>query len=225
VCCIYFMRFYKWHSNKKEELRIGKVICLARTYIKHAEEMNASIPPNPVIFLKPSSAVIFSGESIIYPSQTHCIHHEIELGVVIGNKGTAIPIEEASGHIMGYCIGLDITARDLQIEAKKQGLPWTISKGFDTFLPISEIVDKKDVEDAQNIRLELRVNNEIRQQDSTAHMRWTVSELISHISKIMTLEKGDLILTGTPRGVSEIHKGDIIHAITDIPCDLTVTVR
>ena len=218
------MRYYQWHSKKKEELRIGKVICLARTYVKHAEEMNADVLPNPVIFLKPSSAIIFSGESIVYPSQTHCVHHEIELGIVIGREGTAIPIKNAFEYILGYCIALDITARDLQMKAKKQGLPWTTSKGFDTFAPISEIVDKQDVKDPHNIQLELRVNKELRQQDSTSHLVWTIPELISHISRIMTLERGDLILTGTPSGVSEIKKGDIIHASSNILCDLTVNV-
>ena len=219
------MRCYQWHSDRREELRIGKIICLARTYAKHAEEMNAKVPPDPVVFLKPASAIIFSGESIIYPSSSQCVHHEIELGVVIGEKTKEITIENAEEYILGYCIGLDITARDLQMEAKKKGLPWTISKGFDTFAPISNIVDKNDVRNPHDITLDLRVNDELRQCESTAHLVWKIPELISYISRIMTLEIGDLILTGTPSGVSEIRKGDRIHASADIPCDILVDVR
>jgi 2-keto-4-pentenoate hydratase/2-oxohepta-3-ene-1,7-dioic acid hydratase in catechol pathway len=187
--------------------------------------MKSKVPPNPVIFLKPSSAIIFSGESIIYPDFSQCVHHEIELGVVIGENTKKITNEDAEDHILGYCVGLDITARDLQMEAKKQGLPWTISKGFDTFAPISKIVEKNDVNNPHDIMLELRVNDEIRQRESTAHLAWKIPELISYISRIMTLERGDLILTGTPSGVSEIMKGDSIYASSDIPCELLVNVR
>lgn len=217
------MRYYRWSGKKTEKIPIGKIICLARTYKKHAKEMSVDVPKTPVIFLKPASSIIFSGESIIYPPQLHCLHHEVELGVVIGLGGKNISKKYAWEYIEGYCIGLDITARDIQTQAKKNGLPWTIAKGFDTFAPISEIIDKEKIKNPHDINLQLRVNGEIRQYDNTSNMVWTIPELISYISSIMNLEKGDLILTGTPSGVSEIKHGDIIEATMDY-CSLHVNV-
>ena len=218
------MRHYQWRESEKQ-VPIGKIICLARTYKAHAEEMHADIPPNPVIFLKPSSAVIFSGESIIYPPQTQCLHHEIELGVVIGKQGKNIFLADAEDYIDGYCVGLDITARDLQAEAKQHGLPWAIAKGFDTFAPISDVIDKNHIENPQQITLRLTVNGELRQKESTEQMVWTIPALISFISSIMTLERGDLILTGTPKGVSELSKGDKVKATMGDVCTLQVEVQ
>jgi len=218
------MRYYQLSSKRNEKIKIGKIICLARTYKKHAKEMSVNIPIEPVIFLKPASSIIFSGESIIYPPQSHCLHHEVELGVVIGMNGKNISKESAWEYIEGYCVGLDITARDIQTDAKKNGLPWTIGKGFDTFAPISEMIGKELIKDPHDINLLLRVNGEIRQHDNTSNMVWTIPELISYISSIMNLEKGDLILTGTPSGVNEIKKGDILEATMDSYCSLHVDV-
>jgi len=218
------MRYYQWNDSEKK-IPIGKIICLARTYREHAEEMQAEVPANPVIFLKPSSAIIFSGESIHYPKQSYCLHHEIELGVVIGKPGKDIAIADADKHVEGYCVGLDITARDLQTNAKQQGLPWTIAKGFDTFAPISEVIDKKHIPHTQKLTLQLTVNGEQRQMDSTDQLIWSIPDLISFISSIMTLERGDLILTGTPKGVSEIKKGDLIKATMNDLCTLQVDVH
>ncbi|MHA2431138.1 MAG: fumarylacetoacetate hydrolase family protein [Promethearchaeota archaeon] len=218
------MRNYLWKTETKDVITIGKVICLARTYKKHAKEMSTEVPKNPIIFLKPSTAIIFSGDSIIYPPESKCLHHEIEFGVVIGQNGKDIFPNEVFDHILGYCVALDITARDIQNEAKINGLPWTIAKGFDTFAPISEIIRRDDLDNPNNTTLELTVNGEIRQKDNTSNMIWTIQQLVSYISKIMTLEKGDLILTGTPSGVSEIKRGDIIQAQADIPCFLEVDV-
>jgi len=218
------MRYYQLSSKRNEKIKIGKIICLARTYKKHAKEMSANIPIDPVIFLKPASSIIFSGESIIYPPQSHCLNHEVELGVVIGADGKNISKDRAWEYIEGYCVGLDITARDIQTDAKKNGLPWTIAKGFDTFAPISEIIGKELVKDPQDINLILRVNGKIRQHDNTSNMVWTIPELISYISSIMNLEKGDLILTGTPDGVNEIKQGDLLDATMDSYCSLNVDV-
>ncbi|OYT28789.1 acylpyruvase [Thermoplasmatales archaeon ex4572_165] len=218
------MRYYQWNSKRNEKIQIGKIICLARTYKKHAKEMSVNIPIDPLIFLKPTSSIIFSGGSIIYPPQSHCLNHEVELGIIIGVDGKNISKEHVWEHIEGYCIGLDITARDIQTNAKKNGLPWTIAKGFDTFAPISEMIGKELIKDPHNVNLLLKVNGEIRQHDNTSNMVWTIPELISYISSIMALEKGDLILTGTPSGVNEIKKGDILEATMDSYCSLHVDV-
>ncbi len=207
----------KYHFQKrKTSLRIGKIICLARTYRKHAEEMNTLPPPSPLLFLKPSSSIIFSGGTIMYPSQSKCVHHEVEVGVVIGKKAFCISKENALRFIEGYVVGLDITARDIQSIAKKNGWPWSIAKGFDTFAPISDVVSCDDVYDPNDLEFTLQVNKRVRQKGKTNNLIWTVETLVSYISTIMTLEPGDLILTGTPEGVSEIKRGDQIKAeLTD----------
>ena len=219
------MLWYRWNNHKNEKIPIGKIICLARTYLKHADEMNSVVPKTPILFLKPTSSIIFSGESIIYPDQSKCVHHEIELGVIIGETGKNLPKVMAWDYILGYCIALDITARDIQQDAKIHGLPWTIAKGFDTFAPISDIVPKNEVSDPHDILIQLSVNGNLKQQESTSQLIWEIPTLLSYISSIMTLERGDLILTGTPSGVSEIHKGDQIQATADIPLTLDVTVK
>jgi 2-keto-4-pentenoate hydratase/2-oxohepta-3-ene-1,7-dioic acid hydratase in catechol pathway len=199
-------------EHSKLRLPIGKLICLARTYKKHAEEMKTAPPPSPLLFLKPASAVIFSGDSIQYPSQSHCVHHEVEVGLVIGKKARCISRDEALDVVIGYLVGLDITARDIQTTAKKQGWPWGIAKGFDTFAPISTVVSSEKVADPNHISFRLWVNSKIRQQGNTYQLIWDIGTLISYISHIMTLEPGDLILTGTPEGVSELQVGDKITA-------------
>jgi 2-keto-4-pentenoate hydratase/2-oxohepta-3-ene-1,7-dioic acid hydratase in catechol pathway len=136
----------------------------------------------------------------------------VELGVVIGKGGSHIPPEDAYDHVMGYVIFLDITARDIQNELKEKHLPWAEAKGYDTFGPMSEMVPKESVPDPQNVPLRLWINNEIRQDGSTSLMIFKIDFLISYISNIMTLERGDIIATGTPKGVSQINPGDVLKA-------------
>lgn len=218
-----YYRFKEKKFNKK--IPIGKIICLARTYKKHAKEMKTNTTKEPLLFLKPPSSVIFNKESIIKPKMSECIHHEIELGIIISKKCSKISEKEAMNYILGYAVCLDITARDIQTVAKKNGWPWSIAKGFDTFAPISDIVLKNNDINPNNLELELRVNGEIRQKDNTKNMVFSVEKIFSHISNIMTFEKGDLIMTGTPEGVSEIVKGDKINAqLADI-CSLETNVR
>ena len=218
------MTNYKIKNNKNMNVKIGKLVCLARTYKKHAEEMNSELPKEPLLFLKPNSSVIFNGETIKIPKMSKCIHHEVELGVVIGKKCKNISKKEAMDHVLGYLVALDITARDIQSELKKKGWPWGIAKGFDTFAPISDVVLKKDVPNPQNLDIFLKVNNEIKQSSNTNNMIFSIEEIIQYISKIMTLEKGDLIMTGTPEGVGEIKKGDVIKAELKDLCFLEVDV-
>ena len=212
-------------QNTTQQLQIGKIICLARTYKKHAEEMNTTVPKEPLLFLKPESSIIFSNQTIYIPKHSHCIHHEIELGVVIGKKGKNITKKNAWDHILGYVVALDITARDIQSVAKKKGWPWSIAKGFDTFAPISDIILRKEVNDPQNLDLVLRVNGKLKQQSNTKYMHFSIAQIIHYVSQIMTLKPGDLILTGTPEGVGEIKAGDIIEARLGNLCSLTVDVK
>jgi 2-keto-4-pentenoate hydratase/2-oxohepta-3-ene-1,7-dioic acid hydratase in catechol pathway len=218
------MMMYRFEQNEPP-LAIGKIICLARTYRKHAEEMKSAPPPNPILFLKPASAVIFSGGTIYYPYQSNCVHHEVEVGVVIGKKARNISRQNALDVVKGYLVGLDITARDIQTIAKREGWPWSISKGFDTFAPISNVVSSENVSNPCDISFRLWVNSELCQQGNTSQLIWDIETLISFISSIMTLEPGDLILTGTPEGVSEIQVDDKITAELTGLINLGVTVK
>lgn len=189
-------------------IRPGKLICVGRNYAKHAAEMKSDVPETPVLFLKPATALVGQGGKIILPKTSQDVHHELELVVAIGRGGKNIPVEDALNHIDGYALGLDMTARDLQSEAKKKGLPWTVAKGFDTFAPLGPFVKAHDIHDPQDLHLELLVNDEVRQKAHTADMIFSVADLVSYCSTIFTLLPGDLIYTGTPEGVGPVVAGD-----------------
>jgi acylpyruvate hydrolase len=218
------MKFYRIQGSKKK-LGIGKIMCLARTYQEHAQEMHASVSDNPVMFLKPDTAVIYTHGTVRIPSMSQCLHHEVELGIVIGKQGKHIPEERAMEHVLGYLVGLDITARDLQAVAKKNGWPWGIPKGFDTFAPLSDVVLKQHVPNPQDLELELKVNGVVKQKATPGHMIYPLERIIAFLSEVMTLEPGDLILTGTPAGVGEIKEGDVLEARLGTVCFLTVDVQ
>ncbi|PAU95848.1 isomerase/hydrolase [Aliifodinibius salipaludis] len=193
-------------------LQFRNIFCIGRNYVEHAKELNNEVPSQPLVFLKPTSSIIFDGDNIQIPPQSGNVHHEVELAVAIDRAGKNIPKEKALKHVGGYGIGIDITARDIQQKAKEKGHPWTVAKGFDTFAPLSTFIEKDRIEDPQNIDLQISVNGEIRQSDSTKLMIFTVADLIHYLSTIFTLQPGDIILTGTPKGVSPITKGDNIEA-------------
>ena len=211
------------NSNKK--IQIGKIVCLARTYREHAHEMNAEITTDPLLFLKPESAVIFNNQSIIIPPLSSCLHHEVELGVIIGKTCSHVSQANAIHYVFGYLVALDITARDIQSEAKKHGWPWSIGKGFDTFAPISDVVLKEKIPNPNNLDLMLKVNGTITQHANTSQMIYSVERMIEFISQVMTLKQGDLIMTGTPEGVAEIKEGDVLDAQLGNYCFLHVTVK
>jgi 2-keto-4-pentenoate hydratase/2-oxohepta-3-ene-1,7-dioic acid hydratase in catechol pathway len=182
----------------------GKIICVGRNYIEHAKELDNPVPEIPLLFFKPPSAVIATGEKIVLPPQSRQVDHEGELTVVIGKRGRWIPPERALEHVLGYTIANDVTARDLQ---KRDG-QWTRAKGFDTFLPLGPWVETEfDLTDAL---VTCRVNNEMRQMASTREMVFSVPQLIAFISSVMTLEVGDIILTGTPAGVGPLAANDVV---------------
>jgi len=211
--------------NSSARVPIGKIICLARTYREHAQEMHAQVTEEPLLFLKPESSVIFNHGTVIIPTMSQSLHYEVELGIVIGKNGRNILEHDAMEYVFGYLVALDITARDIQSVAKKNGWPWTIAKGFDTFAPLSDVMEKKQVSAPQNMELELKVNGIVKQHANTNMMIYSLEHIISFISRIMTLQRGDLILTGTPEGVGEIKAGDILEARLSSLCTLTVDVK
>jgi len=201
-----------------EPIRPGKLICIGRNYAEHAKEMQSAIPTEPMIFLKPATSLVGSGGTIVIPTQSQEVHHEVELVVALLKGGKNIPESDALHHIAGYAVGLDMTARDLQGRAKKVGAPWSVAKGFDTFAPIGDFVAANMVPDVQDLFISLKVNGEVRQKGHTADMIFSVVTLVAYASTIFTLEPGDLIYTGTPEGVGAIQKEDVLEAeITSLP--------
>lgn len=183
----------------------SKIVAVGRNYIAHAREQNADVPSEPLIFLKPPSAVIGPGEPIRLPPQSQQVEHEAELAVVIGRRGQRIPEERAWEYILGVTCGNDVTARDLQ---RRDG-QWTRSKGFDTFCPLGPwIVTHLSPEEIADLEILCRVNGEVRQRGRAREMVFSIPALIAYISSIMTLEPGDVILTGTPAGVGPLRPGD-----------------
>ena len=201
---------------------IGKILCIGRNYAEHIKELGNAPPEAPVIFIKPASSVIGEGEAIVIPPYSHDCHHEAELALLIGRKGKDIPVDQAMEYIAGYGVGIDLTLRDVQGELKKKGLPWEIAKGFDTSCPLSAFVEASHVADPQNLKIRLTVNGEIRQDGNTSMMIHRIPAIISHMSGSFTLEPGDVILTGTPAGVSRIVPGDNLAA--EIPGVATLRV-
>jgi 2-keto-4-pentenoate hydratase/2-oxohepta-3-ene-1,7-dioic acid hydratase in catechol pathway len=179
-----------------------KILCVGRNYVEHAKELGNVVPKIPLIFMKPPSAVIGPGEAIVLPQQSKQVEYEGELVAVIGKRGRNITAEHAKQHILGYTVGNDVTARDLQ----KSDELWTRAKGFDTFCPLGPWIDTEfDISDAV---ITTRLNNEPRQMGSTQDMTFSVATLIAYVSSIMTLMPGDLLFTGTPSGVGALKAGD-----------------
>ncbi|XP_074866324.1 oxaloacetate tautomerase FAHD1, mitochondrial [Carettochelys insculpta] len=196
-------KFWEWGRN---------IICVGRNYAEHAKELKNAVPSEPLFFLKPSSAYVREGNPIIKPYYCNNLHHEVELGVVIGKRTDAVSQEAAMDHVAGYALCLDMTARDTQDECKKRGLPWTLAKGFNTSCPVSDFLPREKIPDPHKLQIWLKLNGELRQEGETSSMIFRIPYIISYISKIITLEEGDLILTGSPKGVSAVQEHDEIQA-------------
>ncbi|RYP93479.1 hypothetical protein DL770_000363 [Monosporascus sp. CRB-9-2] len=195
--------------------RAGKVVCIGRNYADHITELNSARPKQPFFFLKPPSSILPPGAGPIIRPKGVDLHYEVELALIIGKQLRDFQASDEEGAldaIESYALSIDMTARNVQNEAKKKGLPWDISKGFDTFLPISNIIPKSAIPDPHSIELYLTVNNEVKQQDSTELMLFRLPRILSDISKVMTLEQGDVVLTGTPKGVGPVVPGDVMRA-------------
>ena len=212
-------------KNSKEEIVIGKILCVGRNYVEHAIELGNELPEKPVVFIKPASAVIYSGNSIKYPLYSNEMHHEVELVLLIGGNVKDASAEEAEKSIIGYGVGLDMTLRDVQSKLKGKGHPWTIAKCFDTSAVISSFVLKDNFNLSLEEEVYLKIDDEIRQKDKLNKMIFKPAELVQYLSSLMTLEKGDLIFTGTPKGVGKVNKGDVIKAGIAGVGELSVDVR
>ncbi|CAO3568324.1 unnamed protein product [Mortierella alpina] len=186
-----------------------KIVAIGRNYSEHAKELGNAVPTAPFFFLKPTSSYITNGQSIEVPEGCE-VHHELELAVVIGKDGRNIRAKDANSYISGYALALDMTARNLQQQAKEKGMPWSAAKGYDTFTPIGEFIPKDQIVDHDNVDLLLQVDGVTKQQGNTRDMIFSIPTLIENVSAIMTLQEGDVILSGTPKGVGRVLPGETI---------------
>ncbi|PPJ51538.1 hypothetical protein CBER1_09192 [Cercospora berteroae] len=202
-------------TSTADHLYSTKVVCIGRNYADHVTELNNQRPKQPFFFLKPPSSILLPDEGPILRPKGVTLHFEIELGIVIGKTVKDLSENDEAGWkdaIGSYITGIDMTGRNVQEEAKKRGLPWSIAKGFDTFLPIAGPVRKEDIKDPHNVELYLKVNGETKQNDNTELMLFRIGRQLADISKVMTLEEGDIVLTGTPKGVGPVVTGDVMEA-------------
>ena len=210
--------------NSNIKVPVGKIVCVGRNYSEHAKELGNEVPIKPLVFLKPNSSLIFSGDKIKYPSFSDEMHHEVELVILIGNDVKDANLKEAENAIEAYGVGLDMTLRDLQSKLKEKGHPWTIAKGFDSSAVVSEFISKKDYTLTLEENISLSVNGVKRQDDKLNKMIFSPAEIVEYLSSLVTLNKGDLIFTGTPAGVGKVNKGDEIFAqisgVAELNCEV-----
>ena len=202
-------------TENGKELYCSKILCIARNYVEHAKELNNQIPESPVFFIKPNSALVSEGQRVFLPEHSNSVHHELELAVVIGKDCKSITESEVENVILGYAVAIDLTARDIQSQLKEKSLPWELAKAFDHSCPISKVRLKENVVNPQNTNMKLMVNQEIRQDSNTSLMIHPIKKIIATLSEYFTLCEGDVILTGTPKGVGQLKSKDIINAEID----------
>ena len=202
-----------------------KILCIARNYKAHIEEMNNEIPEEPVLFMKPETAIIRNNLPFFYPEFSRKIHYEVELVIRVCRLGKHISEKFAHTYYNQIGVGLDFTARDVQEYCIKKGLPWEKSKSFDGSAAIGSFVDKKEIKDLNNINFSLKLNGKTVQKASSAQMIYSFDKLIFYISKFVTLKIGDLIFTGTPFGVGEVQIGDLLEAYIEDKKLLTVKIK
>ncbi|GAB1263803.1 fumarylacetoacetate hydrolase family protein [Aurantivibrio infirmus] len=203
-------------KESDERFPVHRIYCVGRNYAEHAKEMGSDPSREPPFFFsKPADAVVANNTRIPFPARTQNLHHEVELVVAIGKQGKDIPLEDANSFVFGYAVGNDLTRRDLQAEARKEGRPWDTAKGFDDSAPISAIFPVTKFGHVKNAEIWLKVNGEVRQQGNVSDLIWSVSEIIVELSTLFTLMPGDLIYTGTPAGVGKLNIGDKVEAYVD----------
>ena len=192
---------------------VHRIYCIGRNYADHAREMGAAVDRgNPIFFAKPADAIVIDDGDVPYPSATAELHHEVEMVIALASGGRDIPVEHALEKVYAYGIGLDLTRRDLQATAKKNGSPWDTAKGFDCSAPVSSLHRASDIGHPANAEISLHVNGSLRQHADIADMVFRVAEIIHELSKFYELTSGDLIFTGTPAGVASLSRGDRFRA-------------
>ncbi|MFD2573058.1 fumarylacetoacetate hydrolase family protein [Spirosoma soli] len=202
-----------------------KLICVGRNYVEHIRELNNEQPDDPVIFMKPETAIPLKNEPFFYPDFSNDVHHEVEILVKINRVGKNIDEKFAHKYYDEIGVGIDFTARDVQSKLKAKGLPWELAKGFNGSAPISQFVPKTDFPDLQNVNFRLDVNGATRQQGNTSLMLFKIDYLISFVSRYFLLQQGDILFTGTPKGVGPVQVGDRLTAYIEDRPMLTFDVK
>lgn len=211
-------------AESNQAYPVGRIYCVGRNYAEHAREMGHDPDREPpFFFMKPADAVVQNGATLPFPQMTKDLHHEIEMVVAIGKGGADIPEDKALGHVFGYGVGLDMTRRDLQGEAKKMGRPWEMGKAFDNSAPCTVLKPVAMVGHPAKGAIWLKVNGETRQKGDLSEMIWNVPEMIAYLSRLITLRPGDLIYSGTPAGVGPVKRGDKLEGHVEGVGDLTIT--
>lgn len=203
------------HFTDGRALAVGNIFCIGRNYAAHAAELGNQVEPEPVVFIKPTSALLSAGQPLTLPSFSQDVHHEVELVLVVGRGGKHIPRGESLQHVEGYAIGLDLTARDLQSAAKQKGLPWTLAKGFDGAACVSHFIPASALPNPGEASFSLDVNGERRQSGDCRLMIYEIPYILEYLSSRFTLQAGDLIYTGTPAGVAALQRGDVLQLRLD----------
>ncbi len=196
--------------NSNKEFTVGKILCVGKNYLDHAIEMGGTVPEVPMIFMKPTSTLVYDGEIINHPSYSNEMNHEVELVLLIGEKIKNADEKEAEDAIYGYGVGLDMTLRDLQRKFKDAGQPWTLAKGFDDSAIVSDFIAKDEYKLTGVEEIKLYKNGKIQQSSKLNKMIFSPVHIVKFLSEHMTLEPGDLIYTGTPEGVSKVERGDVL---------------
>lgn len=202
-----------------------KIICVGRNYSKHIEELNNEKPKDPVLFLKPDSAILLKNNPFIIPPFSNEIHHEVELLVKINKIGKHIDSKFAHKYYDEIGLGIDFTARDLQTQLKQKGLPWEKAKAFDGSAVIGNFLPKNSVNNLNNINFSLEKNGTLVQQGNTSQLLWKIDELIAYISTFFTLKIGDIIFTGTPAGVAKVNPDDVLTGFIEEQQMFTVKIK
>jgi 2-keto-4-pentenoate hydratase/2-oxohepta-3-ene-1,7-dioic acid hydratase in catechol pathway len=192
-----------------------KIICIGRNYTNHIEELQNERPTEPVVFMKPDSAILLKQHPFVIPEFSEDIHHEIEIIVKINKVGKYIEPKFAHKYYDEISVGIDFTARDLQEQLKVKGLPWEKAKSFDGSAVIGEFLSKKQFNSLNNLTFELTNNNKTAQKSNSSHMLWSIDELISYVSQYFTLKIGDIIFTGTPEGVAVVKPDDVLEGFLE----------
>lgn len=203
---------------------VRRIYCVGQNYAEHTREMGGDPTRNPPFFFCKPAQAAFHGPSFVYPTLSQDVHHEIELVVALDRGGANLSAEQALTHIFGYAVGLDMTRRDLQAEAKKAGRPWDAAKGFDFSAPCSPIWTVQQVGHLQSGSIHLNINGRRAQSGDLEQMIWKVPEIIAHLSRLFRLEPGDLIFTGTPSGVGPVQPGDVLDGGIEGLDQLSLTV-
>jgi acylpyruvate hydrolase len=201
-----------------------KIICIGRNYAEHAKEMKSELPAEPVFFMKPETALL-KGNDFYYPDFTKDLHHEVEIVLKISKNGKHIAEEFAANYYTEIGVGIDFTARDLQMKCKEKGLPWEKAKAFDNSAPVSEFIAKEKFPSLSSLNFGLKINGSQRQKGNTKDLIFSFEKVIAYISKFVTLKTGDLIFTGTPEGVSAVHTGDVLEAYIENQKLLTLNIK